>query len=112
MRAVDSFSSDYVREYILRSSQKEIDAKSSPSNRSFPPKDSIEDRHFLPPSLPSPLFGRRRPPEIQRHSRHERVTPTLAEREKANTKEREREEERRRDEEEEEEDAFYARLNV
>lgn len=63
-------------------------------------------------SLPSPLFGRRRPPEIQRHSRHERVTPTLAEREKANTKEREREEERRRDEEEEEEDAFYARLNV
>lgn len=94
MRAVDSFSSDYVREYILRSSQKEIDAKSSPSNRSSPPKDSIEDRHFLPPSLPSPLFGRRRPPEIQRHSRHERVTPTLAEREKANTKERERERER------------------
>lgn len=44
-----SFSSDYVREYILRSSQKEIDAKSSPSNRSSPPKDSIEDRHFLPP---------------------------------------------------------------
>lgn len=43
MRAVDSFSSDYVREYILRSSQKEIDAKSSPSNRSSPPKDSIED---------------------------------------------------------------------
>lgn len=44
-------------------------------------------------SLPSPLFGRRRP-QIQRHSRHERVTPTLAEREKANTKERERERER------------------